>query len=305
MRALRQTQPDQRDLHVAGEADVVGLAAPPPVEYAWQRTGSLQPLQQTFGRGLDRRHALIDLKTFGRAEHPGKRVGNGMRVRSPRCVIGAREATSVDPAGLRIAELEDPAQIALGAGHQSGNFEIAADLGDPAGGVRAVRAGDALIKVLTPCAVLVLHVTDPPGGARERVEHAAILRLPEPSVQSVRDLRRVERRRPRSIVRDLERRKGAGGQLDREQEVDAPLGARQPRVVGEHVRDGEKRWDQIAGGFGIRRRPASDQSEAAGDAAILRRVLRPPEPFGRGAQRALVGTDGVPRASRCEPVGCH
>ena len=100
--------------------------------------------------------------------------------------------------------------------------QVGAEFGDPTAGVGHVRVRlPGSVQMLSPRAVRVLGFDKPVGGAASGAKRRVVTRRAMPRRESVENLRRVEDRRLVTIFRDLEPRKRAAGQLDREQKLDA------------------------------------------------------------------------------------
>src|SRR5438876_504635 len=104
--------------------------------------------------------------------------------------------------------------------------EMSAGLGEPAGRVRGVGR-DALIDVLSPCAVWVLLRHQPISRSPRRPCGVLITRCRVPRDEPVQNLAGIEYRWTSAVLLYLAARECSVRQLDRLKELDTPLGTLQ------------------------------------------------------------------------------
>ncbi len=143
--------------------------------------------------------------------------------------------------------------------------------------------------VLAPAAVVVLRGGQPLGGAAHRLE----IRLAEGARsrgEPQQDLPGVERHRDAGGGVDQAALEASLGKLDGDEPVEHAPRARRERRIPKPFAAVDERRDDVAGGLGIRRRPAVDEREVSRHAVVaeLRAVLRASEP---GQRRVHGGVD--------------
>ena len=245
-------------------------------------------------RGAPRRgHAIVATRQLGGEQDPPDRVRDGVGHRDALVLVLLGETHPVDEAGLRIDAREHPVQVPFGRLQVARLLEVRAALGQPAGGVGGVGAGDVPEHVASPRTVRILLGRQPIGGAPRRLLRPGVARGRVPRGEAVEDLARVEDRGLGPILVDLAARERAALELHVEEELQAPGG---PLAVPptQDLLQGEEGRDQVARRLGIRRGEAPGQGVAPAHATVRGRVLGARQPGRGGGQVLLVGA-GHPR----------
>ena len=135
-------------------------------------------------------------------------------------------------------------------------------------------------RVLAPTAIIVLRAYQPSGGAVHWLQ-IAVIDLGSTCGQPEQYLPGIEGHGHHRLGIDLSALKSSVGQLNIDQPVEHTNGPLPSLGYIEQLRVAKHRGHDVAGGLGVRARPAVDQAVAAGDTAIgrSRAVLCAPQPL--------------------------
>ncbi len=130
-----------------------------------------------------------------------------------RLVVVSLKATAIEPVVLRVEVLQDPRQMSAGRIEKARFVQILSSFCQPAGKMRAIGGLDTAVKILAPCAVGVLQIAQPISRLPQRLDASGVAGLDRPGLQSVHDLRGVERRRFSAVLVNFAAGESALGEL--------------------------------------------------------------------------------------------